>query len=67
VDRLTKEQITAAEKLKAKRPPTLSGTRAILDPVALTTWYDEVTQTMVQNAIRPDQVGEFCDIAGVPD
>lgn len=65
---LTTDQQLAAEKLLAKRPVVLPGTRVILNDEAKKSWYAEVTQTMSDVGITGMiAIHEFCDLAGVAD
>ena len=65
---LTPLQRGAASHLFAIRPPVVPGTRVVLSNKMREHWYGEVTDTMhKQKVTSPEQVKEFCDLAGVPE
>lgn len=64
---LTKLQRNVARSLLIARPGTLPGTRVILDDQSRKDWYDKVTSAMQSNRVKDADIGEFCDVAGVPD
>jgi hypothetical protein len=64
---LTVEQRSEAQKLRAERPPVIPGTNVIPDDGQRSVWYDKVFETMKALGLRGREIGEFCDIAGVPE
>lgn len=64
---LTKKQRDAAKALLAARPAVLPNTRVCIDRVANSKWFAAVSAKMIELKLIGHQVGEFCDIAGVPD
>lgn len=65
---LNTDQAAAARRLLEARPPVLPGTRAILNRPRAIAWYHAVSSAMVAWGVKdPDQVREFCDLAGVAD
>lgn len=64
---LSDAQKSAAHALLASRPTVITGTRAITSQKQATAWHREVTDRMHELRVRPEDVQEFCDIAGVAD
>lgn len=64
---LTKAQRDAAKAMLAARPAVIPGTRVCIDRNANTKWFKAVGNKMTELKLIGHQVGEFCDIAGVPD
>jgi hypothetical protein len=64
---LTKKQRDTAKAMLAARPAVLPDTRVCIDRAANTKWFEAVSAKMTELKLVGHQVGEFCDIAGVPD
>lgn len=64
---LTKKQRDAAKVLLAARPAVIPDTRVCFDRAANTKWFEAVSAKIQELKLIGHQVGEFCDIAGVPD
>lgn len=64
---LTKTQRDAAKVMLAARPEVIPGTRVCIDRAANSKWFAAVSSKMEELKLVGHQVGEFCDIAGVPD
>jgi hypothetical protein len=64
---LNMKQRKAATTLRAKRPMTIPGTNAIIVAAEATEWNREVAREAVRLNLTPNQMGAFCDLAGVAD
>lgn len=64
---LTKDQAKAASRLFQSRPAVFDGTRAIVDQNAAERWHADVAGAIVAYQVPRDQIGAFCDLAGVAD
>jgi len=64
---LTKTQRDAAKALLAARPAVIPGTRVCIDRAKCTEWFSAVSLKIKDMGVAGHGVGEFCDIAGVPD
>ena len=62
---LNEQQRKQAADLLAARPAVLPGTSVIPESRARTLWYHAVGEAIV--TLEPDDIIEFCDLAGVPD
>jgi hypothetical protein len=65
---LSERQKNTAARLLANRPAVLPNTRVIISDIQRKFWYDLVCAEMNRvEVVHPNDVAEFCDLAGVAD
>lgn len=65
---LTESQLKAARALLECRPAVMPGTRAIKSSAEAGVWHAKVSDAMrAEKILKPNDVQEFCDAAGVAD
>lgn len=64
---LTATQTLAATDLRASRPTVYYNTRVIVSETAREYYYRRVTDMMDHLNVAAEDVGAFCDLAGIPD
>lgn len=64
---LSKAERAAAKALLDARPEVIPNTRVCIDHAANAKWFAAVSAKMEALKLKGHQIGEFCDIAGVPD